>query len=75
MQAFVDRYGLGGMITLVDDDGSLWRRYGVLYQPAWVFIGTDGDIEVVAGALHGDDLNDRLDRLAATASAAATSAP
>lgn len=63
MQAFVDEHGLGDMTTLVDDDGSLWRRYGVLYQPAWVLVGTDGQIDVVAGALFGDRLHQRLDAL------------
>lgn len=63
MQAFVDTHGLGSMVTLVDDDGALWRRYGVLYQPAWVFIGTDGEIDTVGGALSGPRLHERLDAL------------
>jgi len=63
MQAFVDQFGLGDMTTLVDDDGTLWRRYGVVSQPAWVLIGTDGQMDVVSGALFGDRLYQRLDAL------------
>ena len=63
MQAFVDQFGLADMTTLIDDDGALWRRYGVLSQPSWVLIGTDGEMDVVAGALFGDRLSQRLDAL------------
>jgi hypothetical protein len=64
MRAFVDEFGLEAMPTLVDDDGDLWGYYGVLYQPAWVFVAPDGSREVVAGALFGDALNERLTALA-----------
>jgi hypothetical protein len=60
MRAFVERHELGDVPQLVDDDGSVWSRFGVAYQPAWVFVGPDGDPEVVAGALV-DQLPDRLD--------------
>jgi hypothetical protein len=63
MLDFVDEFGLEDMLTLVDDDGSLWAAYGVLYQPAWVFVAPDGTTEVVAGALFGDALTARLGEL------------
>ncbi len=61
-QAFVDEHGLGEMLHVVDEDGSLWSQYGVSYQPAWVFIDEDGTVELVAGGLY-DDLDARLQAL------------
>ena len=37
MQAFVDEFGLS-FPQAVTEDGSLWSRFGVAYQPAWVFV-------------------------------------
>lgn len=68
MEEFVATFGLEGMLTLVDDDGSLWRHFGVRFQPAWAFISVDGDVEVVAGALSSERLDERLRRLVAPAS-------
>ena len=42
MQAFVDEYGLA-FPQAVTEDGSLWARFGVAYQPAWVFVDDSGD--------------------------------
>lgn len=61
-RAFVAEYGLEDMLHLVDDDGSLWARYGVSYQPAWVFIDDGGEVQQVAGGLY-EDLDDRLQAL------------
>lgn len=63
MQEFVERHGLEDMPQAVDEDGQLWSRFGVAYQPAWVFIDTDGSVEVVAGALAGSGLDDALGEL------------
>ncbi len=65
MHAFVAEHGLEAMVTLVDDDETLWAHYGIRYQPAWVFVAADGGAEIVAGALFGDGLTTRLDELAA----------
>ena len=62
-RAFVEEHGLGGMIHLVDDDGSLWAQYDVTYQPAWVLVDDDGHVERVAGGLY-DTLDARLRALA-----------
>lgn len=64
MREFVDRYGLGDMPQAVDEDGTLWGRFGVTYQPAWVFIDDDGSVRVHPGALAGPDLDDALTELA-----------
>lgn len=66
MLAFVERHGLQAMGHVVDDDGSVWARYGVGYQPAWVFIDDDGTVDVYAGALGGDRLRERIEALLAS---------
>lgn len=63
MRAFVDDTGTGGFTHLVDADGSMWRRFGVVYQPAFAFIDPDGTVEVFAGALGEDALRDRAGSL------------
>lgn len=64
MQRFVDEYGLAGMPQAIDLDGSLWARFGVSYQPAWVLIDDDGTTTVHPGALAGPDLDAALEELA-----------
>lgn len=59
------RHGLEGMPQAVDTDGTLWARYGVSYQPAWVFIDDDGTVEVHAGGLYGDGIGEAIDALLA----------
>lgn len=59
-QEFVERHDLAAIPHAIDDDGSLWAKYGVGYQPAWVFIAEDGTTRVVAGGLY-DDLEPTLE--------------
>jgi CO/xanthine dehydrogenase Mo-binding subunit len=66
MQEFVARHGLEGILQAVDVDGSLWQRYGVGYQPAWVFINQDGTVRVHAGGLFGDGIDQAIDELLAS---------
>jgi peroxiredoxin len=61
-RAFVAEHGLGDMLHVVDDDGSVWEYFGVSYQPAWVFVDEDGTTDRVAGGLY-DDLPARLQAL------------
>ena len=65
MEEFVARHGLEGTPQAVDEDGTLWARYGVSYQPAWVFIDEDGDVEVHAGGLYGDAIGEAIEALLA----------
>jgi hypothetical protein len=62
MAAFVDRYGLR-MPTAVDEDDSLFARFGVAYQPAWAFVSADGTVKIHAGALAEPALEAELDAL------------
>jgi len=64
MQAFVDQYALS-FPQAVSEDGSLWARFGVAYQPAWVFVNDDGRSQVVPSAIPEDDLKQILDQLIA----------
>jgi thiol-disulfide isomerase/thioredoxin len=61
MQTFVADTGTGSFLHLSDDDGSLWQRFGVTYQPAYAFIGSDGSVDVHIGALR--DLAERAESL------------
>lgn len=63
MRAFVEETGTGGFEHVVDDDGSLWQRFGVVAQPAFAFIAPDGTVEVFAGALGADALRERAESL------------
>jgi thiol-disulfide isomerase/thioredoxin len=63
MQAFVDKYQLGGFTQLADTDGAVWSKFGVTQQPAWAFIGANGHIDVVKGSLTESELTDRVDGL------------
>lgn len=65
MQRFVDEYALA-FPQAVSEDGSLWARFGVPYQPAWVFVNDDGLATVIQGALPEDELRKLLDELASS---------
>jgi hypothetical protein len=59
MQEFVGRYGLR-MPTAVDEDGSLFARFGFAYQPAWAFVNDDGSVKTIPGELGQDALEDEI---------------
>ncbi len=65
MQEFVDEFGLDHFGHAVSEDGSLWQRFGVPYQPAWVFVDADGNAERHVGALDEGTLTGILDDLSA----------
>lgn len=63
MQSFIDRHDLGDIPHLVDDDGSIWERFGVFTQPSWVFVNDDGTVRSVVGILGEEGLDEEIDRL------------
>lgn len=65
MQAFVDEFGLG-FPQAVTEDGSLWARFGVAYQPAWVFVEDSGETTLVPYELPEAELERVLDELIAS---------
>ena len=64
MAAFVEEFDLGSFPHVSDQDESLFTRFGVPYQPAWVFIDSTGEGVHVLGALPEADLESILADLA-----------
>jgi thiol-disulfide isomerase/thioredoxin len=67
MQAFVNKYGLN-FTNLNDADGSIWARYNVPWQPAYVFYRADGSSTFVnnpVAAMPQQELQDRVSALTA----------
>ncbi|WP_292991023.1 protein disulfide oxidoreductase [Mycobacterium sp.] len=61
-QAFVSKYNLN-FPNLNDADGSIWARYNVPWQPAWVFYRADGTSTFVnntTSAMSQQELSDRV---------------
>jgi peroxiredoxin len=65
VQNFVSKYHLN--FTIVNDaDGSIWARYNVPWQPAWVFYNSDGTSAFVnnpTAAIPQQELSDRVTAL------------
>ncbi|BDB43543.1 MULTISPECIES: redoxin domain-containing protein [Mycobacterium] len=62
MQGFVSKYGLN-FTNLNDADGAIWARYGVPWQPAWVFYRPDGSSTFVnntTSAMSQQELSGRV---------------
>jgi thiol-disulfide isomerase/thioredoxin len=59
MRAFVADTGTDGLEHLVDADGSLWQRFGVVSQPSFAFVSPDGAVELFGGALGAEQLEAR----------------
>lgn len=56
MRQFVAETDTGGFEHLADVDGSLWQHFGVVAQPAFVFIDASGHTELVPSGLSAGDL-------------------
>lgn len=64
MRDFVDDTGTGDLVHLVDSDGAVWTRFGVIGQPAYAFVDADGRAQVVNGALGTAALEEAVATLA-----------
>lgn len=64
MRAFVDETGSGSMPHVADVPGDVWRDFGVVAQPTFVFVDDDGRTQTFAGALSQAALLDAIDQLA-----------
>ena len=67
MQNFVSKYNLS-FTNLNDADGSIWARYNVPWQPAYVFYRADGSSTFVnnpTSAMSQQELSDRVAALRA----------
>lgn len=62
-EEFVDRHDLHHVPHIADTDGEVWQRFGIVGQPAWVFVdGDSGETEVEFGPLGADGLVERFER-------------
>ena len=59
MQVFVADTGTDGLVHMVDDDGSIWQRFGVVATPSHGFVTSEGDVEIERGWLRSADLRER----------------
>ena len=62
MQGFAAKYNLD-FVNLNDADGSLWARFGVPWQPAYLFVRPDGASTFVnnpTSAMSESELSDRV---------------
>jgi thiol-disulfide isomerase/thioredoxin len=67
MQNFVSKYNLN-FTNLNDADGSIWARFNVPWQPAYLFVKPDGTSSFVnnpTAAMPQQELADRVDALIA----------
>jgi thiol-disulfide isomerase/thioredoxin len=67
MQNFVSKYGLN-FTNLNDADGSIWARFNVPWQPAYLFVKPDGTSSFVnnpTSAMSEQDLSNRVAALTA----------
>ncbi len=63
MEKFVNDYGLGDIVQIVDADGSLWSTFGVPSQPAFALIDDNGEITTIQGSLGLDGILDAANSL------------
>ena len=63
MQVFVADTGTDGLVHMVDDDGSIWQRFGVVATPSHGFVTSEGDVEIERGWLRAADLRERAQEL------------
>lgn len=62
LQAFVSKYGLN-FTNINDADGSIWAKFNVPWQPAYVFLRPDGSSTFVnspTSAMSQQELSDRV---------------
>jgi thiol-disulfide isomerase/thioredoxin len=64
MQNFVSKYGLN-FTNINDSDGSLWARYNVPWQPAYVFYKADGSSTFINNPVAAMPQQELADRVAA----------
>ncbi len=65
MREFVADTGTGGFDHVVDTDGALSARFGVVTPTAYVFVDRSGAVRTVQGGLGADELRRAMAELAA----------
>lgn len=62
MLEFVEGRGVGGFPQINDVDGTIWRRFGVTYQPTFVFLRSNGSSETFR-SLSQSEIQEQIDFL------------
>ncbi|EFV13407.1 redoxin family protein [Segniliparus rugosus] len=64
MKDFANKYGLG-FPQINDTSGEIWARFGVTWQPAFAFVSSNGDVDMVkfGDLLNEDQLAERVSSL------------
>ena len=63
MQTFVADTGTDGLTHLVDDDGSIWQRFGVVATPSHILVNRAGEVDVEAGWIRPADFRTKIEAL------------
>lgn len=63
MRGFIEERGVGGFEHLADTDARIWQHFGVAAQPAYAFVSSTGQVEVVTQQLGADELAAKVDAL------------
>lgn len=60
--SYVDRSDLHveNMVHLVDNDGTLTNRFGLLFQPSSILVDGDGNMTVASGAMGVEGINEAV---------------
>jgi thiol-disulfide isomerase/thioredoxin len=56
MNQFVADAELGQLRHISDEEAAVWAKFGVAGQPAFVFISTDGAVQIVPGSLTTEQI-------------------
>ncbi len=63
IEEFISTLAVGAFPHTVDDDGTIWERFGIRSQPAFVFLNDDGTATLHNGGLGADGLADAIEQL------------
>ena len=63
IQKFITSFTVEGFPHVYDSDGTIWTRYGVSSQPAWVFINGNGESQRIFGMLGKTALEENVQQL------------
>ncbi|MFW2512592.1 redoxin domain-containing protein [Demequina sp. SO4-13] len=66
MEEFLDWTGTGDVTHVMDMDGEIWEAFGVLQQPAFVFVNDDGTGTRAGSGLKAEDILERAEEMAAS---------
>lgn len=62
-EAFVEFNELDGVRHLFDEEADVWAKFGVLAQPAFAFINSDGTFSIAPGIMDAEQIVERAREL------------